>query len=457
MLRKSDECPRTPREIDQVILELAARQGALDEELGRWLLLAHRARLHRHFGMASFAEYVERRLGYRPRIAKDKAIVAEALEQLPAIRAALVEGRRSWSATRELVRVATPHTEGDWLRASEGKTVREVERLVSGRRMGDRPDAERDPRLELHRAVFTLNSHQRAMVEDAKLRVRRTVGPHATDGQVLAYLCESFLGRAQAPDDQPPYQVAVTLCAHCESTFRAVDGEVLEVAPEVHDCALCDGELVGLVPTPLEAPPVGQPPTPATLQSMNPPPHVGQDQSPSFPERGSASTHVGQSPSPSFSERRHVSPQVGQAAGPLPPVRASPTTHVGQAAAPIAVGLRALIKNEGLGAVFREASRALGFSLQTVSPSLRRACLARDHHHCTVPGCRNNLFIDLHHLKKVREGGAHTFENLITLCSAHHRQHHAGYLGIEGTPSTGLVFRTARGTLYGERPRSAAA
>jgi hypothetical protein len=420
MLRDDEQRLRTPREIDHAILELAARQGALDEELGRWLLLAHQVRLHRHFGMASFAEYVERRFGYRPRIAKDKAIVAEALEQLPAIRAALMDGRRSWSATRELVRVATPNTEGDWLRASEGKTVREVERLVSGRRLGDRPEAERDPLLELHRATFTLTSDQRALVDDAKQRARRILGPHATDGQVLAYWCESFLARAQAPDEQPAYQVAVTICAHCESTFRAVDGEVLELSPEVHDCARCDGELVGLVPTPVD------------------------------------STHVGHEPSATSTGTKtslgvHLTPRSATS------LIQNPSPHVGHATAPLEGALRALIKNEGLGAVFREASRALGFTLHTVSSSLRRACLARDHHRCTVPGCQNNLFIDLHHLKKVRDGGAHTFENLTTLCSAHHRQHHAGYLGIEGTPSTGLVFRTARGTLYGERPRCAAA
>ncbi|MBK6687177.1 MAG: HNH endonuclease [Deltaproteobacteria bacterium] len=420
MLREQHERPRTPNEIDQAILHLAARQGALDEELGRWLLLAHQARLHRHFGMASFAEYVERRLGYGPRVAKDKAMVAQALEQLPAIRAALITGQRSWSATRELVRVATPNTESDWLRASEGRTVREVEGMVSGRRPGDRPHAEKDPLLALHRAVFTMTSDQRALLEDAKLRARRILGPHATDGQVLAYLCESFLGQAQAPDDQPSYQVAVTICAQCESTFRAVDGEVLELSPEVHDCALCDGELVGLAPTPTASA------------------HVG-------PARATASTSA------------KTAPHVTRATNALTPLQRHTLPHVGPRAESIEGALRALIKDEGLGAVYREASRALGFSLKTVSPALRRACLARDHHRCTVPGCRNNLFIDLHHLKKVRDGGAHTFENLTTLCSAHHRQHHAGYLGIEGTPSTGLVFRSARGTLYGERPGCAAA
>jgi hypothetical protein len=114
--------------------------------------------------------------------------------------------------------------------------------------------------------------------------------------------------------------------------------------------------------------------------------------------------------------------------------------------------LRALIRQGGLSAVLRETSKALGFTLQTVSPKLRQIVLARDGHRCTVPGCRNGLFIDLHHLKKLRDGGPNDPENLITLCSSHHRQHHAGYLGIEGTPSTGLIFRTMRGTLYGHKP-----
>jgi hypothetical protein len=50
------------------------------------------------------------------------------------------------------------------------------------------------------------------------------------------------------------------------------------------------------------------------------------------------------------------------------------------------------------------------------------------------------------------EGGAHTFDNLLTLCSAHHRALHFGQLTIEGTPSTGLVFRHADGSTYGTAP-----
>lgn len=141
--------PETPREIDQLIIDLAHRQGALDEELGRWLLLARRARVHRHFGFAAFGDYVAARLGVTPRLARERAAVAEALESLPVLRGALIAGTRSWSAVRELSRVATPTTESAWLTASEGKNLREVEGLVSGRRPGDDPQAPRDPLLTL--------------------------------------------------------------------------------------------------------------------------------------------------------------------------------------------------------------------------------------------------------------------------------------------------------------------
>jgi hypothetical protein len=37
----------------------------------------------------------------------------------------------------------------------------------------------------------------------------------------------------------------------------------------------------------------------------------------------------------------------------------------------------------------------------------------------------------------------------VLLCSSHHERHHEGALAIEGSPSTGLVFRHANGTIYG--------
>jgi hypothetical protein len=75
--------------------------------------------------------------------------------------------------------------------------------------------------------------------------------------------------------------------------------------------------------------------------------------------------------------------------------------------------------------------------------------LHRDGHVCSVPGCRNALYLDLHHLIPRAEGGPNVDENIITLCGVHHRAAHAGELLIEGSPARGLRFFRADGSPFG--------
>jgi hypothetical protein len=75
--------------------------------------------------------------------------------------------------------------------------------------------------------------------------------------------------------------------------------------------------------------------------------------------------------------------------------------------------------------------------------------LRRDQHRCQAPGCQHATFVDVHHLETRHEGGAHEADNLIVLCSAHHRAAHRGELLITGRVSTGVTFRHADGSDYG--------
>jgi Holliday junction resolvasome RuvABC DNA-binding subunit len=75
--------------------------------------------------------------------------------------------------------------------------------------------------------------------------------------------------------------------------------------------------------------------------------------------------------------------------------------------------------------------------------------LRRDHQRCTVPGCRNARFLDVHHIKLRSEGGGNEADNLITLCGVHHRAAHRGELVVTGSVSTGVRFRHADGSDYG--------
>ena len=231
--------------IDDAITQLAASKGALDVELGRWLLAARLEGVERMLGFGSFAEYVERRLGFDARTTSERLRVARALEVLPAIEGLLRAGRRSWSAVRELTRVATPDNEAAWVEASERMTVREVEGLVAGREPGDDPWDPRDPVLAPHRLVLELPADELADWQEAAERVRLEIGPAATNREVLRALVQKELGAR--PESQPGYQTAVTLCAGCERAWQQAGGELVEVAPAVGDCARCDGSVVGVV------------------------------------------------------------------------------------------------------------------------------------------------------------------------------------------------------------------
>ena len=82
----------------EALSRLAKERAAADAEEGRWLLAALRSAAHVHLGFGSFAEYVERLFGYRPRSTQEKLRVAEAIEGLPVIAQALEEGSMSPAA-----------------------------------------------------------------------------------------------------------------------------------------------------------------------------------------------------------------------------------------------------------------------------------------------------------------------------------------------------------------------
>src|SRR5512138_2611593 len=149
---KPDTLGRTAswQQAHEALVRLAKARAGLDFDEGKRLLEALRARAHERLGFGSFVEYIERLFGYAPRLTHDKLRVAEALEELPELGKALRQGQASWSCVRELSRVATRETEHAWLEAARGRTVREVERRVSGHQRGSLPSDPTNPQAERH-------------------------------------------------------------------------------------------------------------------------------------------------------------------------------------------------------------------------------------------------------------------------------------------------------------------
>ncbi|HKY40881.1 MAG TPA: HNH endonuclease signature motif containing protein [Polyangiaceae bacterium] len=223
---------------------LARSRAGLDFEEGQWLLAAWRGGVHGRLGYGSFREYIERLFGYGSRLVQDKLRVAEALEQLPVLARALQDGLACWSVLRELTRVATLETEAEWLAAAAGRTVREVEQLVSGHGPGSRPGDPCDAAMRRHVLRFEVSGEVLASVREALSKLRRDAGEPLDDDAALLLMARAVL---EGPTDsgKSSYQLALTVCEHCRRGTVQGSGEPIQVEPEVAEMAACDAQQLG--------------------------------------------------------------------------------------------------------------------------------------------------------------------------------------------------------------------
>jgi hypothetical protein len=223
---------------------LARRRAELDGLEGPALLRALRAGVHRHLGLGSFAEYVERLFGYSRRTLDDKLRAAEALEELPELTRALREGTVSWSAVRELARVATPETERQWLAAAKGRTVHEVERAVFGRKRGARPSDEADASEQRHTLRFEVSAETLATFREAMRALRQKFDGPLDDDSAVLLMAREVLG-GPGDDGRSSYQIALNICERCGRGSQDARGEVIPVDRSIVEMAQCDAQHVG--------------------------------------------------------------------------------------------------------------------------------------------------------------------------------------------------------------------
>jgi hypothetical protein len=277
---------------------------------------------------------------------------------------------------RELARVATPQTEREWVEAARGRTVHEVERLVSGQKRGARPTDEAEPAQQRQVLRFDVSAETLATFREAMMVLRQRSDASLDDDSALLLMAREVLG-GPADDGRSSYQISLNICERCGRGSQDSRGEVVPVDDAIVAMAQCDAQHVGRV----------------SSQSL------------------------------------HVSA-----------LHAAGETHVGANE----------IANE-------PDSSKPPRATQAVPPALRRKVLRRDHRRCVVPGCRNATFVDLHHVEARADGGADDADNLVVLCSVHHRALHRGQLAIHGRVSNGLVFERGDGRAYGalDSPRAA--
>ena len=325
------------QQVDHRLREYARHRSALDAAKAFDLVRAEQLKIYVSFGFVSLYEYMERVLGYKPHTARERMRVARALAALPETTAALARGALSYSAVRELTRVATAETEADWLAQAEGLVANQIESLVANHRLGDRPDDPTDPdlrsrvvRLELPPEVYALWRQARMVVADER-------GAEIGDTDFIETICRSVIAPGTG-ERGPAHQIAYQQCQDCRRATQNGAGREIDVGPEVLERAACDAKILG------------------SLDATT-------------PERATT----------------------------------------------------------------------------TVTPRIREQVFARDHHRCTVPGCRSARNLEVHHIIEQARGGMHELWNLTLLCSGHHAALHAGLLTMRGQAPYQIEFRWVYG------------
>lgn len=233
------------RKLDRQLRDLARRRAELDATEIVLLNAAVAANLHRKFDCMSMLEYLEDVLGYAPRTATERLRVAKHLRSLPETTAALGRGELPFSAARELSRVATGETEAAWLAATAGKSLREIEKLVTGHKRGALPTD--PPGDDLREREVRLVLSPDAFVKWRELRkdLDEELGETLTDDDLVDALDRRGRADGSAPSTRPTHQIATTICEQCERGWQDGAGAVVEIGAAAIALARCDAEHLG--------------------------------------------------------------------------------------------------------------------------------------------------------------------------------------------------------------------
>ena len=235
------------RDLDRQFRSLAKRRSALDHEELALIREANAVQLWRELGMVSIREYLERRMGYTPGVASERVRVAEALDAMPALDHALASNELSYSAVREITRIATRRTERAWVAACRGKTVKEIVELLAEREPGDRPESPRKPDLRMKEKTLKYPPHVEAILRQCRAKLESDMGERVAEHEVLEAMGLAFLRGDASTSKSAPNQIAISMCPSCKVARQNGAGVEIAIWPTTFERAACDAQWLGNV------------------------------------------------------------------------------------------------------------------------------------------------------------------------------------------------------------------
>ena len=369
-------------------------------------------------GMASCSQWLNWQCGIGRVAAREKVRVARALTSLPKIREAFGQGRLSYSKVRAITRVATAETEDTLLHIALNGTAAHVERTVRGFRRVVR-ELERGETEAVHERRY-LDCRRES---DGSVKIEARLPPEA--GEMLLKALEAAEAEVEeqgGKDENARGCAAVADAARADAfaeTPGPQSGRQEGGAPE-NVSAETTGHRPAMRPWPCAVP--------ENVSAETPPRSAGQ-------RRADALEHIlnrflaGKCKG-SASGAHEVLVHIAHDALRNAPESSGAEFDNGHAVA-VETARRLGCDGALVGVVEGEQGEplAVGRRTRAVSSAIRRALRVRDGG-CRFPGCDRSRFVHAHHIKHWADGGETSLNNLVTLCSQHHRQVHEGGYGV---------------------------
>ena len=349
-------------------------------------------------GIASCAHWLSWQCGIGPVAAREKVRVARALESLPKIAGAFGEGRLSYSKVRALTRVATAETEDTLLNIALNGTAAHVERTVRGFRRAVRY-LERDEAEAMHERRY-LDCRRES---DGSVRLEARLAPEV--GEMLLKALEA--AHAQLEERAGDAEGAGAAAADAAAVPADVSAETSRTKSALPPCWDAGSENVSAE-------------TPRRSVSQR---------------RADALEHIlgrflaGKCSGSANGAHEVVVHIAHDALRDVPESSGASFEHGGNVAVETARRLGCDGALVGVVEGAKGEPLAVGRKTRAVPPAMRRALRVRDGG-CRFPGCDRFRYVHAHHIKHWADGGETRLDNLVTLCSQHHRQVHEGGYGV---------------------------
>ncbi|MBX3271119.1 MAG: DUF222 domain-containing protein [Sandaracinaceae bacterium] len=344
-------------------------------------------------GPKSCAHWLSWRLNLEPGTAREQVRVANRLAELPRLDEELKHARVTYSQVRAITRVATGENEARLIELAKVSTAAQLERIVRGvREVNAQVDGTADGSHTLDRWV-----RQRPMGDGtARVEAQLTVDEAALLMEAIQTMRSSMRAEQVDATAQSVDAPSAPKPSFADALVRMAE----EV--EAHDRAARETSRTGGERTSLVL-------------------HLAPDLlAPDSPASDDAAS--GDSPwSASLDDGTRVSAETFR--------------RLACDCSLIAVSGSGDERGDGLD---------VGRKTRKVPAALRRAITLRDRG-CAFPGCTHDRFVDCHHIEHWADGGATSKDNLITLCTFHHRLVHEGGWSLAFDAERNLELRAPDG------------